>query len=306
MKKFFAFVAAALVAFSFTACDDKNPSSDPTKLTFKIEASNIEAQSATITVTPSNDTIAYYWAYASEAMLESYEMTAEEFCADDLEYYLGQGYGYADLVEAKMIVKGKDVYEASQLTAESKYYVYACAVDEELNILSDIAVASFTTPEFEVKGEEALELSGAQYLYQYYEEYSEGFLQINAEIPAKDAVLSLALEVPAADGTFTEANMYEPYVAYGYNNYYNYIYSEASGLDLTFVTLSVTGALNEEAKQYTFSGEAVCDDGIKYTFSAVADEYVEEGEEEGGEEATAPKRGAKKVAPKAIKRIAKK
>lgn len=304
MKKFFAFVAAALVAFSFTSCD-KNPSSDPTKLTFKIEVSDIEAQSATITVTPSNDTIAYFWSYASQAALDYYEMTAEEYCADDLEYYLGQGYGYADLVEAKMIVKGKDVYEA-KLSAETKYYVYACAVDENLNILSDIKVVDFTTPEFEVKGEEALELSGAQYLYQYDEENSEGFLQIRAEIPAKDAVLSLVLEVPAADGTFTEANMYEPYVSYGYNNYYNYIYSEAAGLDLTFVTLSVTGALNEEAKQYTFSGEAVCNDGIKYTFSAVADEYVEEGEEEGGEEVAAPKRGAKKVAPKAIKRIAKK
>ena len=305
MKKFFAFVAVALVAFSFTACDDKNPSSDPTKLTFKIEVSDIEAQSATITVTPSNDTIAYYWSYASQAALDYYEMTAEEYCADDLEYYLGQGYGYADLVEAGLIVKGKDTYTA-ELSAETKYYVYACAIDEELNILSDIKVVDFTTPEFEIQGEEALELSAAQYAYEYYEEYNEGFLQLMAEIPAKDAVLMLALEVPAADGTFTEANMYEPYAAYGYNNYYNYIYSEATGLDLTFVTLSVTGALDETAKQYTFSGEAVCDDGIKYTFSAVADEYVGEEEEEGGEEVTAPKRGAKKVAPKAIKRIAKK
>ena len=220
MKKFFAFVAAALVAFSFTSCDDKNPSSDPTKLTFKIEVSNIEAQSATITVTPSIDTVAYYWAYASQAVLDYYQMTAAEYCADDLEYYMGQGYGYADLAEAGLIVKGKDTYEA-KVDPETKYYVYACAVDQDLKILSEVTVADFTTPEFEVSGEEALALDGALYAYEFDEEYNEGFLQLYAEIPAKDAALSFVLIVPQANGTFTEADMYEPYAAYGYNNYYN-------------------------------------------------------------------------------------
>ena len=306
MKKFFAFVAVALVAFSFASCDgDKNKPVDPTKMTFKIEVSNLESQSATITVTPSIDTVAYYWSYASEATIQYYEMTPAEFCADDLEYYKGQGYTYDDLYEHKLVVKGVDTYGA-QLDPETKYYVYAAVVDKDLNVIGEVAVIDFTTPEFELKGTEALTLDGALYYYEFDQEYNEGFLQIMAEIPAKDAVLSFALIVPQADGTFTEANMYEPYASYGYDNYYNYIYSESNEIDLSFISVNLVGALDANAQKYTFNGYVICNDGYKYTFSSTADLYVEDEEEEEGE--LAPRRGAtkKQVVTRNVKKIAKK
>lgn len=307
MKKFFALVAVALVAFSFASCDgDKNKPTDPTKMTFKIEVSNLESQSATITVTPSIDTVAYYWVYASEATLEYYQMTPAEYCADDLEYYKGQGYTYDDLF-GKLVVKGTDTYGA-QLDPETKYYVYAAVVDKDLKVISEVAVIDFTTPQFELKGTEALTLDGALYHYEFDEEYNEGFLQVMAQIPAKEAVLSFALIVPQADGTFTEANMYEPYASYGYDNYYNYIYSETNEIDLSFISVNFVGSLDANAKKYTFNGYVVCNDGYKYTFSSVADEYVEEEEEGEGEGELAPRRGAtkKQVVTRNVKKIAKK
>ena len=57
MKKFFAFVAVALVAFSFASCNGNNPSANA----YKITVSNITAKSATITVVPADTTTSYYW-----------------------------------------------------------------------------------------------------------------------------------------------------------------------------------------------------------------------------------------------------
>ena len=112
---------------------------------------------------------------------------------------------------------------------------------------------------------------------------------------AKDMEFGMAVYTgQTPNGTFTVEDIYEPYVDYGYTNYYNYLYSENSALDLSFVEMNVTGALNADGT-YTFGGDVVASNGIKYAFSnVVATEFQDE---EGGDVAAAPaKKAVSKVA----------
>lgn len=228
-----------------------------------------------------------------------------------MDYYKNQGYTYADLVESLLIIEdGKDSYEYTELDPETEYTVIACYVDTALQLLSAPVAKEFKTTEFVITGSEVLNLSDAMYNWAYYTDYSLGLLQIMAVDAAKDSlVFSTALYTgETADGTYTAEDMYEPYADYGYYNYYNYLYNDE--LDVTFVSLALTGKINAD-ETYTFGGTIVGNNGIEYTFAnVVAAQYVAEDEE--GDAATAPakKEVAKKVAAKKafrdlkVKRIA--
>ena len=310
MKKFFAFVAAALVAFGFTACNGNDPSKPKVDGTFTITVSDITSNSANVTVEPSVAKAPYFWnVFATEAV--QYYGGADSLLLLYMDYYKNQGYTYADLVEGLLIIEdGKDSYEYSELDPETEYTVIACYVDTALQLLSAPVAKEFKTTEFVVTGSEVLNLSDAMYNWAYYTDYSLGLLQIMAVDAAKDSlVFSTVLYTgETADGTYTAEDMYEPYADYGYYNYYNYLYNDE--LDVTFVSLALTGAMNADST-YTFGGTIVGDNGIEYTFAnVVATQYVAEDEEGEAEAAPAKKVAAKKVAVKKafrdlkVKRIA--
>ena len=298
MKKFFAFVAVALVAFSFAACNPNEPTDPTEKGTFTITVSDITSNSASVTVEPSVAKAPYFWNVFSTEAVEYYG-SADSLLTVYMEYYKQQGYTYADLVEGQLIIEdGKDSYEYTQLDPETEYTVIACYIDSTLQLHGKAATKSFKTAEFVVAGSEVLNLTDAEYTWAYYTNYSLGLLQIMAVDAAKDSlVFSTALYTgETADGTYTAEDMYEPYAAYGYYNDYNYLYNDE--LDVTFVSLALTGAMNADST-YTFGGTIVGDNGIEYTFAnVVATQYVAEDEEGEGAAAPAKKEVAKKVAVK--------
>ena len=128
MKKFFAIMAAALVAFSFASCKGGN---EPENEAYKIEISNITAKGATIAVTPADSAATYYWDLIEAA--EAAKMTDEqvgaylkEYLEEAVEYY--KQYGY-DLTLADLLIKGENSYSFTQLESNTEYTVVAIALD---------------------------------------------------------------------------------------------------------------------------------------------------------------------------------
>lgn len=131
MKKLFAFVAAALVAFGFSACKGKN---DPEVKNFDIQISNLEATSVSIQVVPTDTTATYYWDIFEASQVS--EMTdaqiAEAFKLgfdETIEYYAQLGY---DLTYADFILTGTDAFDYTKLTPNTEYIVVALALDENI------------------------------------------------------------------------------------------------------------------------------------------------------------------------------
>ncbi len=129
MKKFFAIVAVALVAFGFASCNGNNPSANA----FKITVSDITATGATIEVVPADTAATYYWDIleASEAAKMDDEAVGtylKELLEEAVEYYTYYGY---DVVFEDFLVKGKDSYDYTKLTAETEYTVVAIALDKD-------------------------------------------------------------------------------------------------------------------------------------------------------------------------------
>ena len=128
MKKFFAIMAAALVAFSFASCKGGN---EPENEAYKIEISNITAKGATIAVTPADSAATYYWDLIEAA--EAAKMTDEqvgaylkEYLEEAVEYY--KQYGY-DVTLADFLITGADSYDYTKLEPNTEYTVVAIALD---------------------------------------------------------------------------------------------------------------------------------------------------------------------------------
>ena len=129
MKKFFAIMAAALVAFSFASCKGGN---EPENEAYKIEITDITAKGATITVTPVDSTVTYYWDVleATEAAKLTDEQVGaylKEYLEEAVEYYK-QYYGY-DATLADFLLKGENSYSYTKLESNTEYTVVAIALD---------------------------------------------------------------------------------------------------------------------------------------------------------------------------------
>lgn len=130
MKKFFAIMAAALVAFSFASC--KGGGNEPENEAYKIEITDITAKGATITVTPVDSTVTYYWDVleATEAAKLTDEQVGaylKEYLEEAVEYYK-QYYGY-DATLADFLLKGENSYSYTKLESNTEYTVVAIALD---------------------------------------------------------------------------------------------------------------------------------------------------------------------------------
>lgn len=164
MKKFFAFVAAALVAFSFTSCEKGG--NDPEKAGFKIEVSDITALSAKVTVTPSDTTFTYYWGVAETAQLAELKDDAELYASakEFIEYYIEMYamYGYT-LTFEDFLYHGEDSYVFEELNPNTDYTVYAFKMDAEGNVPAGATVAKkeFKTPELKAESVKEIVLENA-------------------------------------------------------------------------------------------------------------------------------------------------
>ena len=261
--------------------------------------SEITASSARIKVVPPSDDITYFWNVVSKDELKEAKMTLEEWAADDMVYYPEEGYSFDELAS-----KGAEEYNAAPLEPETEYYAYAYQFNKDFKILSDVSYTEFATSKFEITGSEELNLEGAEFTWEYDTKGKEGYLALVGYDEKKNLELGLYFVVNSdtPNGTFTEADMDEPYADYGY--YFNYLYDAANKIEYQLVSANVTGAYNEDKSLYVYGGEAVALNGIKYTFKNVqASEYVYEDD---GENWFAPARVRKEKKNAGLQRGAKK
>lgn len=155
MKKIFnLLMAGALVALVACNPTDKNGVDDATEggnAEFKISVTGIDVTSATVAVSPSNDSIYYYFDVVEEESLLEYE-SKEAYCQAYIEYLVEynaeSGYDYDDIV-AGLFSQGVDKYEFDDvLDPSTKYYAVAFQVDEnEPKVIGSVAYKEFTTDE---------------------------------------------------------------------------------------------------------------------------------------------------------------
>ena len=150
MKKFFAIMAAALVAFSFASC--KGGGNEPENEAYKIEITDITAKGATIAVTPADSTATTYYWDVLEAT-EAAKMTDEQVAAYFKEYfdYVIEYYaGYYDLTYADLLLNaadGTDSYDYTGLEPNTEYTVVAIALDANIGAAGKSVRKNFKTLE---------------------------------------------------------------------------------------------------------------------------------------------------------------
>lgn len=252
MKKIFAFVAAALVAFSFASCNNEPESKD-----FKIVVSEISEQTATVTVTPTDAEATYYWDVFQADALKG--MADDSICATLktlMDYYIamyamaGQELTYADFLN-----KGESHYNYESLTPGTDYVVLAIKMDAEANFSGKIAKKSFRTKDIEIKGEVDLGvLVGGG--FQDYRDYDGSYYAY-----ATDDAYEVLMNIKDNDfsGDYTEADL---------DLEYSYIWTSdmnsESGLAVVKAELKNVPGNGDVAN---LSGWAIATDGIKYKFS---------------------------------------
>jgi hypothetical protein len=154
MKNLFKFFILAVLAVCGVACgplggDDNggnggnggNPT--PNQTSFTINVSEITSSSATVSVTPS-DNSTYYFDVIEKEYLDQY-IIKKDFATEmvaELKSYLEE-YGYTlDMV----LSVGRDVYSYDgELDANTVYYAYAFGISNDGAITTDVTVKEFTT-----------------------------------------------------------------------------------------------------------------------------------------------------------------
>ena len=150
MKKFFAIMAAALVAFSFASCKGGNEPEE--KGAYKIEVSDITTKGAHIEVTPEEGvTGTYYWDLIEAT--EAAKMTDEQVAAyfkDYFDYVIEYYAGYYDLTYADLLLDaadGMDSYDYTGLEPNTEYTVVAIALDANIGAAGKYVRKNFKTLE---------------------------------------------------------------------------------------------------------------------------------------------------------------
>jgi len=253
MKKIFAFVAAALVAFSFASCNNEPESKD-----FKIVVSEIGEQTATVTVTPTDVEATYYWDVFQADALKG--MADDSICATLktlMDYYIamyamaGQELTYADFLN-----KGESHYNYESLTPGTDYVVLAVKMDAEANFSGKIAKKSFRTKDLELKGEVDLGvLTGGG--FEDYRELDGSYIAYATDLATYDVTFNIYDD--DFSGNYTEADL---------ESEYSFIWTKDMNVeDPLLIVKAELKNVPGNGNNANLSGWAIATDGIKYKFS---------------------------------------
>ena len=133
MKRFL-FLFGIVFGLLFASCEKQQPIVIPT---FEITVSDVTASTATVSVTPSDSSVWYYYDIIPVEYFNEYADADElakdylEWIEDEVEYY--QEYG-VDYVFEDWLSRGVDGYDFSDLTAETEYVAFAFAVDTSTHL----------------------------------------------------------------------------------------------------------------------------------------------------------------------------
>lgn len=167
--------AAAVIAASllFAACDNdeetekRGPGPDPepeTELSFACDVTDITASSARVIVSPTDGYTGYYYFDVMEKTefetqyADNLQVLADRFEAmvqETADRYIeaGQGSSIEELMESAIASQGIADYEYQTLNPLTDYCVWACGVDLQGKVTSDISVIKeFTTLDVEHSG----------------------------------------------------------------------------------------------------------------------------------------------------------
>ena len=253
MKKIFAFVAAALVAFSFASCNNEPESKD-----FKIVVSEIGEQTATVTVTPTDAEATYFWDVFQADALKG--MADDSICATLktlMDYYIamyamaGQELTYADFLN-----KGESHYNYESLTPGTDYVVLAVKMDTEANFSGKIAKKSFRTKDLELKGEVDLGvLTGGG--FEDYRELDGSYIAYATDLATYDVTFNIYDD--DFSGNYTEADL---------ESEYSFIWTKDMNVeDPLLIVKAELKNVPGNGNNANLSGWAIATDGIKYKFS---------------------------------------
>ena len=278
MKKFFAFVAVALVAFGFASCNGN----DPVVNGFKITVSDIQATSAIVKVEPVDTAatnVAYYFAAADIKGMsdDSLKLSIKA----NMDYYIDMYGAYGvELTYADFLMKGT-LTDTMSLTPKTDYVFTAIKMDDKGEFIGDFAKKTFSTPDVVISKTVDLGVlpEGG---FEDYRDYDGSFLAYGTNGKLADVTLNIYSETIA--GKFTEADL---------ELEYSYVWTpEAGQYGLPIVKAEIEGKENAAAKTASMAGYVVGSDQVKYTFSfefSTAAEEMQEG--------VAPKKAAAKKAP---------
>ncbi len=284
MKKFLSFVAAALVAFSFTACNGNDPASKD----FKITISDVTATTAMVKIEPADTTATYIATYLpAEIAAPLSEDSLKIVLKASLDYAIAmnkaKGYNvtYADYLE-----HGVQEGEISGLSPKTEYLFVAVKMDAQAVFSGNVAKKAFTTPDIVIT--KTVELGVLDFLaIEDYRDYDGSFMLYGGKEGKSEVCMNIFSESFA--GHFTEEDL---------DLEYSYVWTpEAGEYGLSIVKAELEGVEDLTAQTATIGGWVVASDQVKYTFSI--NDFSTVINEEGGDEELAPKKAAKKTAKKA-------
>jgi hypothetical protein len=272
MKKLFAFVAAALVAFSFISCEKENMGSK----FFKITVSNIEATTADLSIIPA-DTTLYYGVgiYLAEDVAKHKADTIAAAAVAKIASYVEKGYGLDVLAENGVVFKGKLESQAAGLPANTNLTIVAYQVLEQGKtvVLGEVSYKNFKTKDVEIK--ETVDLGVLQGGgFEDYRSKDGSYIAYATDMATYDVTLNIYDE--DFNGDYTEADLDAEY-----SSIWTAEMNSEKGLSIAKAELKNVPGNGNDA---TISGWAVASNGIKYKFSFTYPTV----------EAKAPKRAAAK------------
>ncbi len=254
MKKFLSFVAAALVAFSFTACNGNDPASKD----FKITISDVTATSAVVKIEPADTTATYIATYLpAEIAAPLSEDSLKIVLKASLDYAIamykarGSNVTYADFLK-----QGVQEGEISDLSPKTEYLFVAVKMDAQAVFSGNVAKKAFTTPDIVVK--ETVDLGVLQGGgFEDYRSIDGSYIAYATDKATYDVTLNIYDKDFV--GNFTEADI---------DPEYSYIWTSEMNSEnaLSIVKAELVSAL-AGADAATISGWAVASNGIMYKFS---------------------------------------
>lgn len=128
-----------------TPDDPDDGTEEPVEVVFTVSVTDITTNSATVSVTPSDATVTYYFDLIEKSVFDKYgdaSVLLEEVIAD-LQGYESYGYSLTDFLS-----QGADSYTYEGDTAldpSTEYCVYVAGVDADGTITTDVTTETFTT-----------------------------------------------------------------------------------------------------------------------------------------------------------------
>lgn len=140
--------STALYTFNFTTSEQN----DPTEVSFTSNVGNITKSGASVSVSPSDNTVLYVWDVVRKSVFDTYGKVEGDFLSKWLTNQIdGSFWKTVEDVVAGCGVRGAQNYDYTSLASGTEYVVFAVCVDRQGNAVSKAYVSEvFKTDEAKV------------------------------------------------------------------------------------------------------------------------------------------------------------